>query len=63
MRAAQVYLSYLGYDPGPVDGQMGRFTRSAMNDFQTRAQLPLTDEVDATTFAALKQQASPPLTA
>jgi hypothetical protein len=63
VRAAQVYLSYLGYDPGPVDGQMGRFTRSAMNDFQTHQGLASTDEVDSATFAALKEQASPPLTA
>jgi peptidoglycan hydrolase-like protein with peptidoglycan-binding domain len=42
---------------------MGRFTRSAVNDFQRREGLPLTDEVDSATFAALKQQASPPLTA
>ena len=33
VRAAQLYLVYLGYDPGPVDGVMGTLTLSALNRF------------------------------
>ncbi len=54
VRAAQVYLTYLGYDPHGVDGIMGRLTRSAMNDFQEKHGLATTDHVDDRTLAALK---------
>jgi hypothetical protein len=57
VRAAQVYLFFLGYEPGPVDGLMGRLTRSAMNDFQEREGLSTTDEVTEETLAALAQRA------
>ncbi len=33
-RAAQLYLTYLGFHPGPVDGVAGRLTRAAVADFQ-----------------------------
>jgi len=46
VRAAQAYLMYLGYHPGPIDGVMGRFTRSALNDFQEQHGLALTSEID-----------------
>jgi len=54
VRAAQVYLLYLGHPPGAIDGVMGRLTRSAMNDFQQQRGLGLTDSLDAPTYAALK---------
>lgn len=57
VRAAQLYLTYLGFDPQGVDGIMGRFTRSAMNEFQSRAGIETTDFVDDDTFAALKKAA------
>lgn len=36
-RAAQLYLTYLGFDPGPVDGMPGRRTLSALADFDRRS--------------------------
>jgi len=60
VRAAQVFLTYLGYDPRGVDGIMGRMTRAAMNEFQWKTHLPATDYVDERTFAALKFAMSSP---
>ena len=53
VRAAQIYLMYLGFHPGPVDGVMGRLTRSALNDFQTQHGQAVTDVVDETLIAGL----------
>ena len=55
VRSAQVYLTFLGYDPHDVDGVMGRLTRSAMNDFQTANGIPITDQVDPRTLEALEE--------
>jgi len=55
VRSAQVYLTFLGYDPHDVDGVMGRLTRSAMNDFQMATGIPVTDQVDARTLEALEE--------
>jgi len=54
VRAAQLYLVYLGYFPGAVDGQIGKLTRSALNEFQTAHGLPLTDRPDEGALAALR---------
>jgi hypothetical protein len=54
VRTAQVYLTYLGYHPGTVDGVMGRFTRSALNQFQEQQGLPITSDIDDAEVAALK---------
>lgn len=54
VRAAQIYLNYLGYSPGTIDGVMGRFTRSALNAFQAQRGLPLTDNIDDEQLADLK---------
>jgi hypothetical protein len=56
VRAAQIYLTYLGYHPGPVDGMLGRFTRSALNEFQGKHGLKITDNVDQGIISALKQE-------
>ncbi|MEO5331640.1 MAG: N-acetylmuramidase domain-containing protein [Magnetococcus sp. YQC-5] len=40
VRAVQLYLTYLGYDPHGVDGFAGRFTNSAVADFLAASQLP-----------------------
>jgi N-acetylmuramidase/Putative peptidoglycan binding domain len=58
VRAAQVHLTYLGHDVRGIDGVMGRFTRSALNQFQQSQGLPVTDKVDAATFEALKRAAA-----
>ncbi len=53
LRAAQMMLTWLGYEPGPVDGVMGRFTRSAIIEFQFTHELPISDEVDEALLSAL----------
>ncbi len=58
VRAAQVYLTYLGYNPGPVDGLMGRFTRSALHDFQSKLGLSVTDDVDEVLLSRLATEVS-----
>jgi len=58
VRAVQIYLAYLGLDPGPIDGVMGRFTRSALNEFQTQYQLPLSDLIDETLIRELQRSIS-----
>ena len=45
--AIQQELSNQGFDPGPVDGLMGRRTRAAIAAFQTKQDLPATGELDA----------------
>lgn len=53
VRAAQIMLTYRGIDPGPVDGQIGNRTRTALRTFQSGAGLPATGEPDDPTMAAL----------
>jgi hypothetical protein len=54
VRAGQMILSFLGFDPQGIDGVMGRMTRSAMNEFQEKNGLPQTDFFDAATLAGLR---------
>jgi len=56
IRVAQIYLIYLGYDPGPVDGLLGRITRSALNEFQVNHQLPVSNIVDDSVLSDLKAE-------
>lgn len=58
LRAAQVYLTYLGFQPGTVDGLLGGKTRSALMQFQQAQGLDQTGEVDDPTWAKLQQQAA-----
>jgi hypothetical protein len=44
VRAVQFYLTCLGYDPRSIDGIAGRFTRSAIQEYQTRNSLPITGQ-------------------
>jgi hypothetical protein len=53
IRSAQVYLTYRGFKPGPVDGAMGSLTRDALKAFQRGASLAETGSVDNKTLAAL----------
>jgi len=55
LRAAQIYLTYLGFNPGPVDGTLGRMTRSALILFQEKNGLVQSGEVDDPTWAKLQQ--------
>jgi hypothetical protein len=53
LRAAQVYLTYKGYDTGGIDGLLGSRTAAALTTFQHTANLPQTGKPDAATLAAL----------
>jgi len=53
VRTAQMLLMYRGFDPGPVDGEMGNRTRTALREFQGQAGIPATGDVDDATLAAL----------
>src|SRR5712692_1832871 len=46
VRAAQLYLTYLGFHPGPVDGIAGELTLSALAQFQAQNRIQRTDTVD-----------------
>ena len=54
VEAAQRRLVALGYEPGAVDGVMGRRTRSALRAFQRARGLTPTGRVDDATRAALR---------
>jgi hypothetical protein len=58
VRAAQVYLLYAGFDPGPVDGELGSRTTRALKHFQARQRLPMTGRLDDQTWEALESAAS-----
>jgi len=53
VRAAQLYLTYLGFDPHGIDGAAGTRTLSALADFQTKNGLPVTNSIDADTVTQL----------
>jgi hypothetical protein len=57
LRAAQLYLTFAGFDPGPVDGILGTRTRAALIDFQNQEGLPASGEVDDAVLEALVQLA------
>jgi len=59
VRAAQVYLTYLGFNPGPVDGWVGTSTYGALNSFQQQNGLPVNNEINEATVEQLKAKALP----
>jgi hypothetical protein len=46
VRAAQLYLTYLGYKPGAIDGIAARLTVAALHQFQADHRLPGSDRID-----------------
>jgi hypothetical protein len=54
VRAAQLYLTYLGFHPGPVDGVAGERTLSALAQFQVQNGMPQTNTIDEDTVARLR---------
>ena len=54
LRAAQVWLNYLGLPTGGIDGIAGQATTAALRSFQKSASLAITGKPDAPTLAALK---------
>jgi hypothetical protein len=59
LRSAQAALSYLGFDPGPIDGLRGNRTRTALARFQETRSLPNTGELDQETEERLMSEAFP----
>jgi hypothetical protein len=53
VRAAQLYLLFLGYNPQGVDGQVGAHTLTALHNFQSANGQSLTTGIDANVVAAL----------
>lgn len=56
IREVQLNLSYLGYGPGPIDGLLGLWTRSAIADFQADAEIKITGEPDRKTVTGLRER-------
>jgi hypothetical protein len=54
VRAAQLYLTYHGFHPGPVDGVAGDQTLSALAQFQAQNGLPETGSVDEAVVVQLR---------
>jgi hypothetical protein len=59
VRAAQAILTFLGFHPGPVDGTMGRMTRSALAEFQSQQGISATGDLDDTTLQKLQAAFAP----
>jgi hypothetical protein len=53
VRAAQLYLTYMRFHPGRVDGIAGTHTLSALADFQAQHGLPITSTIDSEAVAQL----------
>ncbi len=56
VRSAQLYLTYLGYAPGGVDGWFGAMTQAALLRFQADQGLPRSGKLDAKTQTVLERQ-------
>jgi hypothetical protein len=56
LRSAQLYLTFAGLNPGPVDGLMGSRTRTALQTYQQQQGLPQTGQADDATLASLGRQ-------
>jgi N-acetylmuramidase-like protein/putative peptidoglycan binding protein len=57
VRAAQLYLSFLGLDPSGVDGWFGEKTQKMIVAFQASKDMPRTGRLDDATFSALETAA------
>ena len=53
IRNLQQSLSDRGYDPGPIDGVVGRETATAIKAFQRHKGLPTDEYVDMDTIRAI----------
>jgi hypothetical protein len=54
VRAAQLYLTYLGFDPGGIDGVAGQHTLAALAEFQNENGMTPATIVDASCVAQLQ---------
>ena len=62
VRTVQARLQILGYQPGTVDGSMGKRTREAIRDFQQKNKLNVRGEATATLATQLQQAINSRLT-
>ena len=53
IRAAQFYLTFKGYKPGPIDGLKGTATTNAVKAFQAKTGVPQTGIIDQKLIDAL----------
>jgi hypothetical protein len=53
VRAAQLYLTYLGFHPGQIDGIAGQHTLSALAQFQAENRIPSASRIDDDCVAQL----------
>lgn len=60
IRSVQRILAEQGYNPGPVDGMMGKRTRVAIKQYQRDYDLPVTGRLDDETLASLETTQVPP---
>jgi peptidoglycan hydrolase-like protein with peptidoglycan-binding domain len=54
VREIQLALKAAGFDPGPVDGQLGTRTKTAIRDFQTANGLMADGKVGPKTWGKLE---------
>jgi N-acetylmuramidase/Putative peptidoglycan binding domain len=54
VRAVQLYLIFLGFHPGQIDGIAGQHTLSALAQFQTRSGLTVTNAIDGDTVTSYR---------
>lgn len=60
VREVQGRLRAMGFNPGPVDGQVGPLTENAAKQYQRARGLEVTGAVDRNLLARLRQEAPPP---
>lgn len=56
IRSVQRILTEQGYNPGPVDGMMGKRTRISLQQYQRDYDLPVSGRVDEATLNSLENQ-------
>ena len=54
VRASQLYLTYLGFHPGAIDGVAGQHTLDALGQFQAQRGIPTTTTIDDQCMAQLQ---------
>ena len=59
VREVQTRLRALGFNPGPVDGDAGRMTATAVTAYQEKRGLPQTGELDRALLDQLRQDPEP----
>jgi peptidoglycan hydrolase-like protein with peptidoglycan-binding domain len=60
IRMAQQQLKEAGFDPGPIDGQLGQKTAQAIREYQKSNGLPATGQLDEPTKELLMTQRTEP---